>query len=239
MGYGRFSPGFERYGGDVPSLKTILDGLNAARGSTYDVSETSTVYAENEAIARMLWTAWEQNQRFAHQFDPDRMTDFLPRWEKIFGIAPTSSQTETERRAVVKERMLRIGVVPTRQTTSDRLAAILGPLFLSYETIPFSSAVQWVPDASPAWPAGTPPAVRHVMAPGELPQWASTTAHILFRVAKTPGMTDGEFWQALGRTYPLLDDTLPAWVTWDWYTVSTTGSGFYFDETNLDHQVFD
>ncbi len=240
MGEARFNPGFERNGGGTPTLKTILDGLNSARGTAYDTVEDGVVYAENEAIARMLWCAWEQNQRFANQFDPDRMTDFLPRWEAIFGLTPLDSDTDTERRRAVKERMLRIGVVPTRQELIDRLTVALGSAFVSYTNIELADSTQWVPNTSPAWPAGPPPAVRNVTTLSYDPTWYSTTAHILILVTRPSAMNIGQFWEALGRVYPILDAMVPAWVTWEFYVESPTGAGFFLDEeNNLDHYIFD
>jgi uncharacterized protein YmfQ (DUF2313 family) len=221
---GRFSPGFERYGGAGGGIKTILDGLNAARGTALNTEEDGIVYAENEGIARMLWIGWEQNARFALQLDPLRMTDTLSRWERIFGLTPLDTDTDVERRAAVAAKWHRIGVVPTRQQLIDRLRAALGGMFVAYETTSIADAIQW-------WPGGTP----NVNAP-----WYSTTAHLNVRVARPASMPLGEFWTRLGSIHGILDDLAPTWVTWDWYVESPTGSGFFLDEeNNLDHYRFD
>ncbi len=172
----------------------------------------------------MLWIAWEQNARFANQFDPRRVTDMLARWERIFGLTPLDTDSAPARRAAVAAKWDRIGVVPTRQELIDRLRAALGDVFVGYETIDFEDALQW-------WPGGTP----STGAP-----WYSTTAHLLVRVQRPAGMALGAFWELLGRMNPILDDLAPAWVTWDWYLDPSTGVGFLLDdEHNLDHEIFD
>jgi hypothetical protein len=238
MGTGRFYPGFERYGGGPTALQTILNGLNQARGTAYDTETDGIIYAENEAIARMLWVAWEQNQRFANQFDPQRMTDFLPRWEKILGIVPLPSMTAPARRRVVADRFSRIGITATRQELTDRLQAELGDIFSAYETTALADATQVVPIDIPAWPSGPPPATR-IHAPNADPQWMSTTAHIRIKVTRPSYMSTGEFWQKIEAINPIMDALTPAWVTWGWYT-ETGSPGFFLDEeNNLDHHIFD
>lgn len=220
---GRFSPGFERYGGGTQGIRVLLDGLNASRGTAYDTSDNGVVYAENEAIARVLWNAWEQSRRFANQFDPARMTDLLPRWEKIFGLTPLDTDSVVARRAAVAERWARIGVVPTRTEIVDRLRAVLGDIYVAYETIAAEDAVMW-------WPGGTP---------NPLAPWYSTTARVLVQVRRPAGMTLGEFWGRLGSINPIFDQLGPTWITWDWYLEGSTGGFVLDDELNLDHERFD
>lgn len=241
---GRFAPSPERYGGGVPTLQTILAAFNAARGDAIDTSEDGIVYAENEAIARMILIAWEQNQRFANQFDPKRMTDFLPRWERIFFVTPLPEATETERRLVIAERFLRFGLIPDRQTLTDRATAAIPDFFVSYETIAIADARQWT---LPGWPAGPPPAMRLFHTVDSDPSWYSTTAHVLFQLSSPTTATQGVFREEVGELHITLDAFLPAWVTWDWFTTDPSAPGvhgFYFHDTavdfhNLDYEVFD
>jgi hypothetical protein len=79
--------------------------------------------------------------------------------------------------------------------------------------------------------------------------WMSSIAHIdvLLNPAAVSGYTNpdgsvnGAFYQQASKINPVLDLLLPADVTFDWYVYSTThgGPGFYFDEQNLDVEIFD
>lgn len=242
--YGRFTPGGERYGGGTPALETILESLNRARGTAYNVDADGIVYAENEAIARMVWCAWEAAQRFANQFVPEKMTDFLPRWERIFSIVSKPTDSDEARRDRIVDRFLRIGAVPTQQWLEDQISELLGSVYAAYETISLANARQWVPNTTPAWPAGPPPATRLTYSAAPDPSWYSSTAFLLIQVTRPYGMSVGDFVDQVAQINPLLGDMLPAWVKWGWYIssgfTSPAGVGFYLDDPlNLDFEAFD
>lgn len=156
--HGGLAYGRERYGGAVPRVQVILDALNEQLGSAYDVSKDSPVYIRNLAIARMLASVWDSNERLGNQFDPLRMTDFLPRWERIFGIVPSPTATEPERRRVIAARFARIGVAPTHQAIVDALAAALGDIAFTVErTDPDVATMKWPVEMGPTVASGTAP----------------------------------------------------------------------------------
>jgi hypothetical protein len=80
-------------------------------------------------------------------------------------------------------------------------------------------------------------AVLHTAVP-----WYSTIAHILIKTQKTPGMSEQQYYDAVAKVAPLMDQIAPAWTTFDWYRVDATAGvkGFYLDAVhNLDNDVFD
>ena len=125
--FGGFSPGAERYGGAKPVLRVILDSLNAARGTAYDVSTSSNVYVENMAIARVIADIYGTNERLGNQSDPWR-TCLLERWETICGLATKRGDTEYARRRRLAKHLGRTGTVPAYQTVHDLISDLVSPI---------------------------------------------------------------------------------------------------------------
>lgn len=241
MGYGGYHPYPRRFGGGKPALQTIHESLNAQRGTAYDaMNPATTVWLINHAIARALtFDGWGTNQRLANQWDPDRMTDMLPRWEQIMRIPVPTGATDSERRAQVKLRWSRFGQSARHARLQTELANALGPAFVAVEYISPANASIHVPDASYPW--GT-------VADGA--PWSSTVARILVRLTKPSGWSEGDFFAAAAKVGAVLDPVLPSGATYDWYRAPATGApivvgggpsaaGFYLDEPNLDLLVFD
>ncbi len=218
--YGGLSPGFERYGGGrVDILKTILDGMIQQRGTAQDSTTDSNVYPENMAIARVLAELWSNNQRLANQWDVKRMTVFIPRWEEILGIVPNEGDTDTVRRARIAIAFGRIAQSGIYQVVYDQLVSQLGSVFVGLVNQSSSTAVVWTPSG---WDVGSHD-------PSQQINFYSTIAHLSVEVKQLPYMTDGEFYETVGGINPILDDLLPAWVTWDWFRTPSGVPGFYLD----------
>jgi len=213
-------------GDDDDTQAAILEGLNAAHGTAYDVSEGSNVYAENDAYADAIYGIWETNQRVANQFDPQRMTSMLPRWERIMRIVPPEGATMPERRREIARRWARNGRKTTDQDLFDEIYELVGDVLVAIE-------YDTVATATTFWPSGTP----NVYAP-----WYSTISIAKVHVEPTAGMTYDEFCRAVGNAIVVLDARLPAWATWmTWANDFTTGlPEFILDNPhNLDWSVFD
>ncbi len=234
--HGGLAPYPERYGAGSKRLERILRALNNARGTAYDTSQTSNVYAENMALARALDAAWSTNQRLANQWDPERITTSLARWEKILGLHPYVTDTDAERRARIADRLLHVGVPKTHQEVYDRLHDVLGAdVFVAVRYIDINNAVRFFPGSIPAGP--------------EEDSWYATIAHILVHVQKPDAMTEGEFYEKVKDVHRVMDAIAPAWATWDWYRNGEGHSGlwaedaeagfFLDDDHNLDNQIFD
>ena len=228
--HGGLTPGFERYGGGAPGVKRILEALNAARGSAYDTTSTSNVYAENLAIARAIAECWSTNARMANQWDANRVSDFISRWEAIYGIYPLSADTTADRRARIAVAAGRPGKQPNYQDTSDLLRAALGATFVQ---IIHTSTTD--PHASIIWPG----AGNTTLAVG----WSSSVSFVAVLVKQPAGMNDGQFYETIGKMFPILDGVLPAWTTFDWLRRDVHGgnvAGFWLDDLpNIDNEGFD
>ncbi len=240
MSCGGYHPFPRRFGGGKPQLQVIHESLNHQRGTAYDASNPdTTVWLENHAIARAItFDGWGTNARLANQWDPARMTDMLPRWEKIFRILPKADASYAERRLAVRRRFERFGKTSNHARLTTALTEELGDFFVAVEYISLANAVVNVPDGSYPW--GTPNAAV---------PWSSTTAHILVLLQKPTGATEGQFYEMAGRVRTLLDPIIPAWATLTWYREPALGTpvsvpdgpskaGFYLDNPhNLDNSI--
>ena len=240
MGFGGFHPYPRRFAGGKPQIKVVHDSLNAQRGTAYDATNSeTTVWLENHAIARAItFDGWGTNTRLANQRDPLRMTDMLPRWERIFKIVPSPSASDAARRLVVLRRFERFGKTSNHARLTTALAEQLGDFFVAVEYIPLAVANVNVPDGTYPW--GTPNA---------LVPWSSTVAHVLVLLQKPTGASEGQFYEEAGKVKPLLDPIMPAWCTISWYRAPELGApisiaggpsmaGFYCDNAhNLDNNI--
>ena len=231
MPFGGWHPGFERSGDPSPDLQRIFESLAAARGTAYDTTTlTGRVAIELQAYARAINECWQNNQRMANQWIAMKMTDFLPRWETIYGIVPLSTDTLIDRRRRIAVIQLRSGSA-NMQAVNDALVTLLGSIFVGITITSSATANVWTPST---WPFGNHDATGAV-------DWYSTVGYLAIKVAQPAGMLDSDFYATMGTIVPLLDAILPAWVTFDWYRTSPTlGAGFYLDDTyNLDNEAFD
>ncbi len=221
--FGGYAPLPLRLGGGESTVRVIYESLNDGLGTGYDTSDNSTVTADTFADAVQIAALWSANARMTNQWDPNRMTDFIPRWEKIFAVVPSSGDSDNARRARLAAKFQALGG-PLYATTELICSSLLGDAYVGVEYTPLASSHS-------NWPGGTPPQ------PG---MWSSSVAHILVRVQQPANATVVEFLKSLGELMAFLGDFLPAWVTFDWGLFADNGmNGFYLDENNLDYETFD
>jgi hypothetical protein len=220
-------------------VQIILEALNADRGTAFDASDReTTVYVENMAIARAIAAAWGTNERLGNLWDPARMPrSAVARWEAILALPPLATDDDVARRARIRAAFERFGAPAINGVLTAKLYEALGDAFVAIEYISFANAVIQVPDGTYPWGVV-----------GDSP-WSSTVAHVLVRLQKPAGWSEGDFYEAAGKVGQILDPELPAWCTFDWYrpgpiSVNVPGgpsaAGFYLDtDANLDNACFD
>ena len=233
---GAFNPSPLKTGAEQGHVEeALLDYLVEADGTALSPDVDSFVWAEHLAESRAIAYLWHTNQKMANQWDPRRMTDFLPRWEKILGIVPLPRDNDVDRRAKVKAKLETYGEPGTQQVIQDVLTTVLGDVFVSIVNSPSSIATGYVTGGvtipgGVTLPDGTPF--------GE--SWYSTIAYLAIETQKPSGFTDSDFYDAVGQISQFLDGLVPGWVTYDWFLDGGSGAGFYLDDDfNLDNQRFD
>jgi hypothetical protein len=228
---GGLVPGWQRSGGGTPTLQRVIESFASQLGSSYDTT-TGIVGAQANAFARAIcYDGWFLNERLANQWDALRMTDFVARWEKIYALTPSPTDSLTVRRQRIAVAQARTGY-GNFQAVNDALSALLGPLYVTIINTASGSASVFTPAG---WPVGS------VDPTGQL-DWYSTVAYLAIQVQQPSNWTDSDFYPALGAANVLLDGILPAWVTWSFIRRDVSGStrvGFWLDEgKNLDNEAF-
>jgi len=227
---GGFNPAPFTFGASKHSVEeTILAALNQGDGTGLTDEQASYNYAENFAIARAIADVWSTNKRLANQWDANRMTDFLGRWEAILDLHPATTDTPTARRAAVAAKLALAGQPATQQVIYDLAVRVLGSIFVQIANASSTTATASVPGG--------------VTIPGgvTLPDgvWASGIANVAIKVEQPAAMTDQEFYTTAGAILPYLDGLLPAWVDFNWFREDVLGVGFFLDQIrNLDNSGF-
>jgi hypothetical protein len=224
--YGGFAPRPRQYGGGSHRLPQINDALNAGRGLAYDTTDWgSPVSIENRAFARAIEWMWSTNKRAANQFDPQRCTDMLPRWERIFQIFPLATDTPVERRVRLTFKWAADTKSPIYHQIVDDLTTKMGAVFVGLVHTASADGLALYPGSAATNPydiyGTTTLGVSWV-------DWSSAVAHIAVQVTPT-GFTAAVFNQAISEMHIYLDGALPSWCTFSWFTTT----GFFLDQTNF------
>lgn len=227
---GAFNPLPLQPGAEIERVIELLQqGFESALGTALASEYGSMAWIENHATARVLADLSKAAIRLANQWDPQKMTDFLPRWEKILGIVPLPNATLKDRRTEVALRLSLFGEPPTYQVVYDFLSELLGDLFVTLVQTSSTEATGSISNNG-----------LGISIPGgvTLPDgdWRSSIAYLAIQVQKPANMTDAEFYPQVGKIYQYLHTLLPAWCNFDWFKDGASGAGFYLDEDyNLDN----
>jgi len=227
---GGFAPSPMKFGSSKNSVNEIfLNALNQADGNALTDDVDSFVYAENFAIARALTDIWSSNARMAYQWDPHRMTDFVPRWEKILGIFPLQSDTMTDRRNRIAGKLATFGKSPNRNNLDGLLTLIFADVYLGIVNTPSTDAIGSVPGGITV-PGGV------TLPDGD---WTSTIAHIAIATQQPTSIKDADYYATKNEMVGFLNDFLPAWTTFAIFKDGPSGAGFFLDDPkNLDNERF-
>ncbi len=233
MAGGNFNPAPLKFGAsNNTNLESILNSLRESMGTGFDVAYGSTTWIYLNAIARIFNDVFEQNKRLSNQWDPERMTDFLSRWETILGLNVIAGDTLIDRRIKVETKLRLVGTSPNQQVITDLLRNILGnDVFVSILVNNSNSTNVHIPGG--------------VVIPGgaTIPDgaWYSDVSYIPIKVQQPDYMDDLTFYQTVGQIFFYLEGLMPAWTTYDWFRISNSSeTGFILDdEWNLDNEAFD
>ena len=228
-GYGGLAPYPKRFGSAQGGLlEAITQSLIAARGPLFDPEDTTTIaWAESHAFARAIWEVTETADRARNQFDPTRMTDFVPRWEGIFGISPLPTANMSDRRKVLAIRFARL------------LGGLhLGPLYALlafYADIGATLKVWRTTDAgvvSHVYQSVSVPSGVTIAADG---RWGSSIHQLTIICTQPATMAWAAFVARMGALEADLFDAVPAWTTYRVVKLSTASVlEFKCDEPNVD-----
>ena len=198
-------------------LQQIADSLLAQRGDAITTQPGSIIWVETQAWARALYSIWANNQKLAYQFDPNKMTAALPRWESIMGLSALPTDTIQSRQQRIAARFKIINKLPNTPNITDLLVDTLGITFLELINIPATTAYAQFPSGS----AITGGITNVVAGP-----WYSTIQEIFIETIHPPSLTDNEFYAIVNQVFPLLNTYLPAYDQFDWFWDSFSDDGY-------------
>lgn len=220
-----------RFGGGTPALKTRHEGILAQLGTAYSKTDSpGLVWLRAMAMARAFQDVWETNRRMALQWDPERVTDFLGRWEKICSLPVSPNDSLSVRRARLAIARARAGYADASTIYTTCLAYLGASVFVSVVTTSSASADVYTPSG---WPMGNHPTVL-----GDT-DWSSGVSHIAIMTQQPSAMDDGTYYTTRASVIPALDAILPSWVTFDVLRDGAGGAIFRLDDShNLDNERF-
>lgn len=196
-------------------LKQIADSLLQQRGDAVTKDVGSVVWIEVQAHARAIYSIWCVNQKLANQFDPNKMSDFLTRWETILQLSPLPTDTLTQRRGRIAAKFLALNKLPNTSQVHDLLAAGLPDTFLDVINVACGDAISFYPGGS------------HIVGGSQAGNgpWYSTTASIFVETTQPTYLADGDFQNQVNQVSSILGQYLPAWTDFDWFASSFRDDG--------------
>lgn len=198
-------------------LQQIANSLLAQRGDAITTQVGSIIWVETQAWARALYHIWSYNQKLAYQFDPNKMTDFLPRWESIMRLAALPTDSIQDRQQRIASRFAIINKVPDTQNVTDLLRSALGITFLQLINDTDQNAYAQFPGGAPI----TGGITNIVNGP-----WYSTCQELFIETTHPPVFTDHQFYNTVNQIFPLLNNYLPAYDSFDWFWDSFSDDGY-------------
>lgn len=187
-------------------LAVIHEYLNDAKGTAFRCEPGTIAWIKNMAIARVLYQASETIRRMSLQFNPETMSVFVPRWEKILKITPNENATMNERRRVIGAKFETIGIAPTGQAVRDFITKLIPDNFVSIIHATAATAYTRVPGG--------------LTVPGGITiddgQWVSSLSNLSVRVYQPLNQSDSEFYESVNSFRIPLGDFLPAYTTNNW-----------------------
>jgi hypothetical protein len=231
------------YGGALDKLNSPTEGrspyawafykeLRGARGSAYrTVYEGVTqglVHSENVAAARSEAARWRASDKIANNALPLTSDETLGSWLQILAVEvyPDDTIHDIRQRCAAKYQA---AVGPIARYVDEAVEKLLGPAFV--RTWRFDGVDLATPPAPTFWPVINPGPAAYSLGGGA---WLSARCHFVVEVQQPSGTTQQAYLELLNvHLFQLLDQTLPAWATFNWAENLSSG-GFLLDISKLD-----
>ena len=218
-GYGAYNPYPRRYGGGKRAIEVVHESLLEDYSRMWNVEPNTLGWHEAYAESAMVACAWAGAKASHNALIATKMAYSLPTWEEAFGLRPLPSESAMQRRANLDAKMRSMGN-NAEADARDASERILGDNFVG---------ITWVATASEVvyWPG---------IFPGQPPfEWASNREIVLVEANKD-GVSQAQFDAKVARLVAVLDDLIPAYMTFNVYVHNTNGTddGFILDLSLLD-----
>jgi len=229
MGSGGWkSPGAIRGGATAHErVEQVYEQIKRNLGTALDTSDDALNMIEVKAAARAIALIDRAIDRRIADGDASTMSaPTVARWESLFGFNPPTSQSLWDRRRVLAARM------------TERYASTGGAISrTALEAFdPWTTHVHYTTLAGAAvyWP-GDGSSTTDLF-------WYSTVAHVAVEYVRPASASQEDVDMRRDACNEALDESLPAWVTWDLSETPAYGTtanlfGWYCDRPNLDVAV--
>lgn len=218
-------------GGGRPDSDAIYQGMKAARGTAYTQDDAAEVNLELQAVAHTIARAKAYQTSVAWQAFVEESTTTIPHWERIYGVTPAPTDTESDRRALLYAIEQGQGEL-TEETIVAAVEQAIGETGVTIVT----SRAPLRTTLSPAPTDEDPPDVSVITGGGRL---AAGDHHVFFSCHNGSQLraTSGAAFTILGTGDAILAGpvTVPAGSTRvDWYvsTAAYAGSLAYVASNN-------
>lgn len=198
--------------------------LRSDRGSLYSQQQSGLVHLENLAIARAEAARLRDGERVASNSNPLTATEKQDEWRRVLGVSARATDTPDRLRARMKAALI------ARRGNSQMLVekackALLGDLFVQFIR---NHTADLTNPPNPTYGDGleTGPA-EFDMGAGV---WRSARNDLRVELTIPGGYSYSQFSTASAELYELLDNMLPATVT---FQIVRLGDGFHLDVDQL------
>lgn len=230
MTFGRYAIFPVKVGGAGPTRMELLErSYLEDHGTAFNTDSLDTYLScESYAVAKALEYVFRLNASYAMQNQPTQMSYHLDRWESILGLVPGQNDSEQDRREEVRRRIQYLALPCTLCHLRDFCQDALGDAFLdlrvaryhdgyAYPAINQDGGLDLSTLSADSWEEGL--------------AFTATIAKVRVIVDRDALESRQEL-ERVKRRLGLLDDWLPAWMTW----VVTTDNVFILDTpANLDN----
>lgn len=231
------------YGGALDKLDSSTEGrqpyawafyreFRAARGSAYrtvyEGTKSGLVHSENIASARSEAARWRSADKLANNALPLTSDERLSSWTQILAVEtyPDDTRHDLRLRCAAKYQA---AVGPIARLVDESVERLLDTTFV--RTWRLEGTDLATPPTPTFWPGINPGPAAYSLGGGA---WLSARSHFVVEVEQPAGMNTSQFLQLMNvHLFRLLDQTLPAWATFNWAT-GITGGGFFLDISKLD-----
>jgi hypothetical protein len=215
---GRYSSFPLWFGDNIVNQTELLErSYLAAHGSGFAKADDEAepdgyLSCESLAVAETLACAFATEQQYANQSNPNTLSVYLDRWEQILKIVPRPTDTESQRRDFISNRIHYLSLPSTRSNVTSFLEDTLGSGFSSvhlktYDEIGPETGFEYEVSSD------------HSMDLSLVGGYEFTTGNYFSSTCSLIIITDpsavslNELFRRI-KNLSLLDDWLPSWVTW-------------------------
>jgi hypothetical protein len=205
-------------------ILAIEASLLQSLGSAMTNEQLSNIEIYCCAISRAIYVIWAMEINFSNQFYPLSIDTTLDRWCNIFNIQPLPTDNLETIRNKIASKFALLNQIPTNTNIKALMAVLIPQLFQLLVLTPNADAL------AGGGPSGYGPTVVSA-------NWFNSTADIFIDIQRPSNMSQAEFWTQAYTIFPALNQYLPCWSRFDWFSSSFSAGGTITIASSTDSEV--